>query len=179
MAKKQFDGAIIREVQTISLSTLADQAAIAFSVLTLSEDFRILKSELTAGIRGLDDEDISQGLLLGIANGELSAAEIAACLTSGGPLDRNDRANQETAERWVKILSSLEMNYPNNTASAKTQVDGIFKGEGGSSVIVSKDRWTYSDPEGWQFFIFNNTSNSLVTGAQARLQATHYGVWVS
>ncbi len=177
MAKK-FDGAIIREVQTISLATLADQAAIGFSVLTLSEDFRILKSEIVAGVVNVDDEDDVVGLQLGIANGELSAAEIAQCLVSQGPVDRNDRAAREESERWVKILSAAEgVGFDESTAA--TVRTAIFKGEMGGPVITSKDRWTYSDPEGWQFFIFNNTGSAMITGATARLTATHYGVWVT
>ncbi len=176
MAKK-FDGAIIREVQTIALATLADQAAIGFSVLTLSEDFRILKSEIVAGIVNLDDEENVVGLQLGIANGELSAAEIAQALVAQGPVDANDRLAQERAERWVKILSAAE-NVPTPPISGRTTADAMFKGDDGGPVIRSKDRWTYHDPEGWQFFIFNNTGGSLATGATARLTATHYGVWV-
>ncbi len=176
--KKKFDGAIIREVETIALATLADQAAIGFSVLTLSEDFRILKSELAAGIVNLDDEENTPGLVLGIANGELSATEIAQALVAQGPVDRNDRLAKERADRWVKVLSQAE---PVNVGpvSGRTTHDAIFKNENGGPVLVSKDRWTYSDPEGWQFFIFNNTGSALATGATARLLATHYGVWVT
>ncbi len=174
---KSFMGNIMTEVQTIALGALADQAAIKFSSLTLTEDFRILKSEIVAGIVSLDDDEAIQGLLFGICNGELSVAEIAAAITAGGPLDRNDRANAEEASRWVKVLSAAEYHNVGHN-SGRTVVDARFPNETGGPVIVSKDRWTYSDPEGWNFFVFNNTGSVLITGATGRLTAKHYGVWV-
>ncbi len=59
MAKFAEIGQIIREIQIVALATLADQAAIKFSGLTLTEDFRILKSEIAAGVISLDDDDIN------------------------------------------------------------------------------------------------------------------------
>ncbi len=179
MAEKNFMGKIITEVQTVSLATLADQTALKLTQLTLSEDFRILKSEIAAGIINIDDDDSIQGMLLGIANNELTVAEIAAAITAGGPLDRNDRQNAEEASRWVKILSAAEFVQVGNANATRTTQDAIFRNAEGGPIIVSKDRWTYSDPEGWCFFLFNNTGSAMVTGAQARLTAKHFGVWVT
>ncbi len=177
MAKK-FDGEIITEVQTVTLGTLADQASIKFSALVLQEDFRILKSEIAAFIADIDDSSPTQGLLFGICNGELTAAEIAQAITTGGPLDRNDRLAKERSSRWVKVLSQAEP-VPDGSNGAQTTIQLIFRGDHGGPMIVSKDRWTYSDPEGWAFFIHNNTGAVLVSGAQARLTAKHFGVWVT
>ncbi len=173
-----FLGKIITEVQTVALSTLADQAALSLSQLTLSEDFRILKSEIAAGIINLDDEENAQGLLFGMANGELSDTEIAQAIVAGGPLDRNDRLAAERASRYVKILSSFKWSSVGHPNTTRTSADGIFEGEGGSPIIVNKPRWTFSDPEGWVFFIFNNTGSALTTGATVRMTAKHFGVWV-
>jgi len=175
---KKFDGTIITEVQTVSLSTLADQAAIALTKLTLTEDFRILKSEIFASIIALDDTDAVDGLLLGIANGALSATQIAEAIAANGPLGRDDRDDEEEASRWVKVLSRLIVT-PQGANSGATAVAGYFPGDNGGTMLVSKDRWTYSDPAGWQFFVFNNTGAALTTGSQARLSAKHFGVWVT
>ncbi len=177
MAKK-FDGSIIREVATVTMGTLADQAAVTFSQLTISEDFRILKSEIVAGIIGMSDDEQTTGLVFGICNGELSDAEIAECLTAGGPLDRNDALRKERSNRWVKMLSAGQSD-PLGPGSGTGLKEVIFKNETGGSIIESKNRWTYSDPEGWLFFIFNNSGSALGTGATGRLLATHYGVWVT
>ncbi len=179
MAKK-FDGEIIRQVAVISdLGALADQAALKFGDLTIEEDFRILRTEQTCCIVGLDDLiPGANGLLMGICNGELSVAEIAAALGINGPVNRNDRDKHEKAGRWVKVLSALVLQNPTST-STRTVVDGIFLNETGGPIIVSKDRWTYSDPEGWSYFIFNNSGTALQAGAKVRSQETHYGVWVT
>ncbi len=173
-----FLGKIITEVQTVALATLADQSALALSQLTLSEDFRILKSEIAAGIINLDDDENVQGLLFGMANGELSDAEIAQAIVAGGPLDRNDRLAAERASRYVKILSQAEMHFQGHN-SGRTTVDAIFRGEGGAPIIVNKPRWTFSDPEGWVFFVFNNSGSAMATGATVRMTAKHFGVWVT
>ncbi len=174
---KDGTGVIIREVQTIALATLANQTAIKFSSNTLTEDFRMLKSEIAAGINTMDDAEVAQGLLLGICNGELSVTEISECILADGPEDRNDRAGYEAATRWVKVLSQAEIQAVPE-AAVKGTYEMIFRGENGGPLIVSKDRWTYSNPEGWDFFIFNNTGSALVTGSTARLYAQHFGVWV-
>ncbi len=177
MAKK-FDGSIITEVQTIALSTLADQAAIKYTQLTLEEDFRILKSEIFAGFNEADEDDNLSGLLFGIANNNLTVAQIAEAITAQGPLGRDSVTPKEHANRWVKVLSQA-ITLPQGASNAQTGIQGIWPGEGGSPMITSKDRWTYSDPDGWCFFVFNNTGSALATGAKARLTAKHFGVWVT
>ncbi len=175
---KRFDGEIITEIQTIALSTLADQAAIKFTQLVLTEDFRILKSEIFAFWAEANDDDNMTGLMFGIANNELTVSEIAEAITAQGPLDRNDRGKHEHTGRWVKVLSQ-GITLPQGPNNAQTGIQGIFPGEGGAPMITSKDRWTYSDPEGWCFFIFNNTGSAMLTGTKCRLSAKHFGVWVS
>ncbi len=168
---KDGKGAMIRERTTVALSTLAAGTAIKLTGgVTLQEDFRILKSQLTAIVHGLTAGD-GVGLLLGICNGELSAAEIAEAINTDGPADRNDRVEQEEAERWVKVLGALEGAIESTTV--------MFHNAEGGPIITSKDRWTYSDPEGWAFFVFNATGSVMSTGANAEVTATHFGVWVT
>ncbi len=177
MMVKKFDGVIITEVQTVALGTLADQAAIELTSLTLAEDFRILRSEIFAGAINFDDNEELQGLLFGIVNGALTAPLIANAVVAGGPLNRNDRLNIELAERWVKVLSQATPVTQGNL-SDRTNQSCMFRGEGNSPLITSKDRWTYQASEGWSFFVFNNTGSALTTGATARVTAKHFGVWV-
>ncbi len=153
----------------MALSTLAPNTAIKLSSLTLVEDFRILKSEIFAKVGGLTAGE-GDDLLFGIANGELSNAEIAEAIVTDGPLNRNDREGHERAMRNVRLLSFASQEL--------TNVDRAFQGETGGPMVISKHRWTYSNPQGWAFFVFNNGS-ALTTGATAAAIATHYGLWVS
>ncbi len=152
------------------MGTLANNTAIKLSNgVALSEDFRVLKSEVIAILRGLVP-DQGEGLMLGICNGELTVAEIAETLTTDGPGDRNDRVNQERAERAVWIIGTPSVISSDTTTN--------MVGQNGSTLIEWKKRWTFSDPEGWDFFIFN-LGTALTTGANVNLLATNYGVWVT
>lgn len=173
-----FLGKIITEVQTLALGTQADQDALAMSQLTLSEDFRILKTEVQGIVVDFDDSPPIVGLMLGIANGELSNTEIAQAVTAQGPLDRNDRTAAERASRFVKIVGAA-VPVPVHVSSSATKQNCYFAGKDGGPIITFNPRWTFSDPEGWVWFIFNNTGSAMVTGATARLIAKHFGVWVT
>ncbi len=169
---KDGKGAIIRETITDgALGALAGQDAVKFQGPVLQEDFRILKSEIYALVNVLTaNEGLS--MLFGIANGELSAAEIEECIEAQGPLDRNDRVAIERAERWVKVLGVT------NDQGVSTTTELFYDMHSGAPMLTSKDRWTYSDPEGWTYWIYNR-GGSLTTGSTLQLVATHYGVWVT
>ncbi len=118
-----------------------------------------------AFVEGLTAGD-GEGLTIGIANGELTVAEIAECLIADGPSDRNDRIKQERAERFVKVFGLLN------------DLQHMFVGENGSRQMQVKPRWTFSNPEGWDYFIFN-AGSALTTGSTAKLLQTSYGLWLT
>ena len=167
---KSGTGVIIRETDSLALTTIGSLVAKIFSGLVLQEDFRMMKSELVAHITGLASGE-GDGLILGICNGELSATEVGEALNADGPLDRNDRALQERAERFVKPVAMV--------GGEQTGPARVFLNEHGGPMIVAKPNWTFSNPEGWSWFIFNNDITALTTGSTVSLQATHYGVWVT
>ncbi len=173
-----FDGEIIREESFITLSTLANITAIKFTGgPAITEDFRILKSEISCFIIGIDDTDPAGGLHLGMCNGDISVADIAGCLRANGPLNRSDRDKQEESMRRVKLLASGQTD-PQGSNSGATVLVVKFNNETGGPMITEKTPWTYGKAAGWDFFIYNNSGGSLITGGQGRLLATHYGVWV-
>ncbi len=169
MSKFSETGVMIRQHQSLALSTLAADTALLFSDLTLVEDFRMLKSEMIVQLQGLTAGE-GNGLLLGIANGELTAAEVAEALTVDGPVNANQRLQQEQATRFVKIIGAFE-------SDGVTPTGGMFRNAEGGPLITVKPRWTFHNPEGWSFFIFNS-GDALTTGGSATQVATHYGVWV-
>ncbi len=167
---KNNTGVIIRETDSLALTTIGALAAKLFAGLTITEDFRSMKVELSAHVDGLTSGE-GAGLTLGIANGELSLTEVGECLNADGPLDRNDRATQERAERFCKSFAVVGLE---GTGPARR-----FIGRDGGAWLTVKPNWTFSNPEGWSWFIFNNDPSALTTGATVSLQATHYGVWLS
>ncbi len=164
-------GAIIKERNSVALSTLGQNVALKIdsAPVVLAEDFRILKSEVFGHIDGLTSSE-GEGLYLGIANDELTAAEIAEAINLSGPVDRNDRVSTERSERAVWLISAL--------GGAVVDLSRRFTGHDGGPMIVWKKRWTFSNPQGWIFFVFNDSA-ALTAGSTVRLIATHYGVWLT
>ncbi len=169
---KNNTGVILRENPSVALGTLASGVAAKLGGgITIADDFRMLKAEIGVGITGLTSGEGGQ-LYFGLCNGELSAAEVEASLEASGPTDRNDRGLQELAERFVRMMG-------------KTVDQGVitaeqnFVGHDGGSILIEKPRWTFSNPEGWDWWIYNNGPDPLTTGATIRGLATIYGLWLT
>ncbi len=169
---KDGKGVMITENVTVALGALgAGTAIIVPSSVTLGEDFRILRSDIMSLLANLTAGE-GTGLLFGICNGELSATEIGQALLVEGPTDRNDAVSNERVGRNVKVLSAGD---PNTTLITSL----LFKNDEGGSIIHSKHRWTYSNPEGWNYFVMNISPGPLTTGAVCDINAKHFGVWVT
>ncbi len=160
---KDNKGVIIREDNAIALGALAARTVILFPALALEEDFRMLKSEIWAI---LDDHANGDGakIVLGLACAELSLAEVEEALEINGPINRNDRLQEERATRPVWLIEGFE-------EKSDASVQRMAKQEW-------KKRWTFSNADGWNFFIYNQSNGPLTTGSTVRISATHYGVWV-
>ncbi len=168
---KDGKGQIIREFITDgALGALAAKDVVAFQGPAIAEDFRILKSEVYAIVNALTTNE-ANGLLFGIANGELSAAEIEECIEAQGPLNANDRVATERAMRNVKILGM-------GHAEPEAGTEVTFENEHGGPLLLNKHRWTYHNPQGWDWFIYN-IGGSLTTGGLLQLVASHYGLWIT
>ncbi len=163
-------GVIIRENTSEAIGTLADQNIDRNTDLTMEEDYRMLKAEVQAVITGVTTGQ-GTGLLFGIADGELSDTEIEEVLVLDGPVDRNDNLAKERAGRFVKVFGMFR---PGTTPETL-----ICHGIEGGPIMVIKPRWTFSNPEGWVWFVFNNSGGTFTTGASLKVTATSYGVWVT
>ncbi len=163
-------GVIIKESNQVSVGGLAADTGILLPAIAVTEDFRMLKAEVIAHVEGLTSTEGS-GLILGLADGELSLAEIEEAIELNGPLDRNDRKAMEFATRPVWLVAG-SMPGPAGTTM-------VFVNDHGGRVVVWKKRWTFSNPEGWQWFVYNKSDIAVTTGAAVQLNGTYYGVWLS
>lgn len=163
---KDGKGVIIYEGQSQALTTLAAGSVIKIGTpLAITEDFRMIKSEILATLEGLT---ANEGPFdFGLADNELSTAEIQATLDTDGPLDSNDYAAKETAERPVFLIGRFAGESSNNTNLDKN-----------TGKINHVTRWTFKNDDGWCFWIRNAGPAALTTGATVRLLAKHFGVWV-
>ncbi len=167
---KDGKGVIINEDRSQALSTLANQAVILIGTkLGILKDFRMLKAELRAHLRNLTPGD-GMGLIIGLADGDLTNSEIAAAILANAPLGPNDIVGTQVAERFNMLLSVAEGDL------AETQV--LFKNENGGPIIVVKPRWTFATTKSWNWFIFNGGGTALATGATVRITTKCYGVWL-
>lgn len=167
---KDGKGVIIRESRSQALATLnADIAIFIGTKVAITNDFRMLKAELNITIQGLTAGE-GTGLILGLADGDLSTSEIESAILAAGPKDTNDVVTANVAMRPVWFVSLFDEN------SDATQ--GTFRGRDGEAPIMHKARWTFSETKSWNWFIFNRSASSLTTGAIVRMTNKVYGVWV-
>ncbi len=169
---KDGKGVIIREDVTITVGALAAKAGILQTgggiAGAMEEDFRLIKSSfcVTKGNHTNDEG----ALLLGLADGELTLVEIEEAIELNGPVNRSDHTPRENAERPVWLLGSLH-----------GSTDIVNAGVGLTFVPAHEhiSRWTFSDPDGWRWFVYNEGPASLTSGTIVSLKAQHFGVWVT
>ncbi len=168
---KDGKGTIIKESTSISLGVLTQQDVVVGAGPVITEDFRIIKTEVWATITGLTVNE-ADGLHLGIANGDLSAAEIEESLEAQGPLFPGQAIERERAGRLTRMIGSFL--FRGTTPNVAVQLIG----PDGGSPVSKTIRWTFGKSQGgWNWFI-HNFGTALTTGATCRLTAVHYGVWV-
>ncbi len=165
---KDGKGVIIRDPRTQAIGSLAQQAAIIIGTnLSTLERFRIIKLELWAAVTGLTTGE-GTGLLIGIADGDYTLAEIEASLESTGPAGPNDTVISEIVERFVILLGSIDR---------ETGTEAIFENNHGGHMMEKNLRWTFSRTKSWNFFIYN-LGAALTTGATVIIKPKEFGVWV-
>ncbi len=162
---KDGKGAILRENFSITVADLADQAVIkASSQISLDEDFRLIKVEYLVSYEGHTSTDLP--IYVGVADNALSVTEIAECLNTQGPVDRNDFAASETAMRPCWSFLQLDANAAGDLPDSGASDERVF-------------RWTFSNPEGWVWYAHNRAGVQLQTGTVIRGHAKYFGVWVT
>ncbi len=164
-------GAIIREQTSGSIGALSAQDEVQIgTALALIDDFRILKTELFAHVRGLTAGEGNGGILV-MADGDLTSAEVEAALEVDAPLAANDSVGAAVAERWTKTVAALVVDDVTNTFAT-------FRGDNGGTMITVKPRWTFGAASRWKWYFYNQSGATIQTGATVELIATHFGVWI-
>ncbi len=171
MAAKKAPVAIIRETAVITLATLGDVTAIkATQAVSITDDFRIIKSEYRAFATGVTTQEFF-GMNLYLVNDDLTAQQISNALVNDGPTNSSDRDKIEASNRFVKLMGHSETSERANTVIA-------FKGPQNNEVMSEVVRWSFNKGVGWNWAVFNNSGGALTTGGLVKIIATHYGVWI-
>lgn len=172
---KNNTGVIIRESNSQALGALAQNAGIFVSGPILTEDFRMLKSEISAVIDSLTAGE-GDHVRLYLVQAGLTLAQAEACIETTGPLNRGDRAEVELAERYVKLLG--QTGPVQHAAAGEAAFRDAFTD---ALAIVAKPRWTFPNvptESSWNYMVYN-AGSGLTTGSSIRSKNTHYGVWLN
>ncbi len=165
---KDGKGVIIRESKAQALGGLGAGVPILIGAqLAILERFRIISLEMTAVITGLTAGE-GDGLWIGIADGVHNVTEIEAAIEANGPTGPNETGEEELAERYTKVLGTLEH---------EVGTEAIFHNKQGGHIIEETIRWTFARTKGWDFFVYNQGA-TLTTGATVSIRAKVFGVWV-
>ena len=166
---KDGKGVIIRQSLSQGLLALANSAGILIGTnLATLERFRIIKLEVWASITGLTTGE-GTSLLFGIADGDLTLAEIEAAIENNGPVGPNDSVSIAVSERLIFLLGAIDR---------ETGTEAIFENQTGGHMMEKNIRWTFARTKSWNFFVYN-IGNILTTGASCQLRAKSFGVWVT
>ena len=166
---KDGKGAILRESQTVDTTTLAANTVVKFSSqLALTDHFRIIKTEYFIIMR-IGSGSPGEHAMVGLADNELSVAEIAETLEVDGPVHSADNLKAERAMRPVWLFEG----FVHTSANEGTH---LMSNRGAPSEKVL--RWTFAEDHGWTWFVWNPLGSAYADGPTYTVIAKHYGVWV-
>ncbi len=166
---KDGKGIIIKESKVQALGALAAGSGVLIDTkLALLERFRMLRTELYASVTTLTTGE-GTGLLIGLADGDLTLAEIEVAIELEGPLGPNDIVSANAAERPVWWMGAVDR---------ETGTEALFENDEGGHMMVLKPRWTFARTKSWQFFVYN-IGKVLTTGAFVNIRVKSFGVWVT
>ncbi len=168
---KDGKGVIIYDSVVEGFGVLASLDAIIFTGRAngaMAEDFRMLRLDYWMSVIPSSGAFVLDGpVLVGIAHGALSAAQIEASLESivvdQGSITPMEEANRPVFPLELFLIPELDV------SDAATLV------RKGSANI----RWTFNNLDGWVWWAYNNSSDALITGSIFNVLAKAFGVWVT
>ncbi len=108
-------------------------------------------------------------VLVGLAHGDYTAAEIEAVIENSGSWDEGDLVNQEIAKRKVRIVGTFRA-----TAAAAEAVQTYVLNEG--RPITTKCNWILTTGKAIDFWAYNMGTDALTTGSKLGVYG-HANLW--
>ncbi len=168
---KDGKGVIIREDVLLTAGGLAAISAVKSTegITLQTTSFRVIKTTYFVVVRGSFGAEGDE-VIIGIADGTLSTAQIAEVMNNNGPADRNAMVSAAIADRAVWPLVQIKEPADSATSYPLPVNNGM--------PMEKSLRWTFTPTEGWDWFLFNPLAGALTTGLVVAIFATHFGVWV-
>ncbi len=131
------------------------------------EDFRMLRMDYWMAIKPAQAVVVLDGpIIVGVSHGDLTGAEVEEALESIVLGNDNIVANEQ-AMRPVWPLEVFIIPDADSADNATLVRKGTFK-----------PRWTFPNPAGWRWWVYNNSDAQLVTGTNLNILAKCFGVWL-
>ncbi len=167
---KDGQGQIIYDSVSTDMTNLATLTAFVIGGrydATLVEDFRLLRVDYYIGIQPAQAVTLLNGpILVGLAAGNLTATGIGQAIEAA-PLDAVS-IDLELSNRAVWPLEVMMINDADLGDISGLTVKGTFN-----------PRWTFQNPHGWQWFVYNMGTGALATGSVINITAKCFGMWVA
>ncbi len=148
----------------LALSTLANNTVLAQALTILSDDFWVISGDLNWLMIGMTPGE--DPLYVGIANGDLSVAEIKEAINAS-PVSRSDIVEREQARRPVRKVGAFTQQ------DAATVAQRLNDGK----PIRTKIRMYLAEGTELNMWAHNKSGATLTTGAKLHCYGTLYGVW--
>ncbi len=144
------------------LSTLATVTAIKSTLLAapVGSSYRVASVKATWSLVPFTEGD--GPILLGIAHGDYTIAEIKEFIEATSAIDLGDKIAQERARRLIRIVGTV------SSVANSTLNDG--------KMITTKLNWKITQGKALSFFTYNDGGASMTTGSFAKVNGT---AWVA
>ncbi len=159
------------EVVSITLGTVGALDVIGAAGQPMTQNGFTTSTTILALLTGLTAGE-GEGLCLGVADGQLSDAEIEAALESAGPVFKGQRAQSELSGRMVRLIG-LVGPQPTELVAVGTQF-AHFWDRWPTRIAFSEDK-----PAMHHWFVYNASPAALTTGATLRLVLLHNIRWAA
>jgi len=151
--RRRFNLKGVRTRATLSLGTLGSFALVVGSLLGVSDnEYRLVSVKLNWNLETLTAGD--GPILVGLAHGDYTAAEIEACIEASGSINKADKVAEEVANRLVRIVGVLHA--PDSSLN-----DG--------RPMKTKLNWAIPEGVALDFWAYNENTSALNTGASVNV----------
>lgn len=158
--RRRFNLRRVRLTPELALSTLASDTALLNAIQggTSTTAMRIASIIATWSVSGMTGNN--GPLTIGYAHPDYSVAEIKECLESQAAIDLGDKVAQERSNRLIRVIGMIDSE--NDVLN-----DGL--------PVKTKLNWKMPAGDTPNFFVFNESTSPLDTGASVKLSGN---MWV-
>lgn len=153
-----------------ALGALATKALVAIPTAEVTKERMFVSSiKATWALKDLALSPDDGPVLVGLAHGDYTAAEIEQVIENAGSWDEGDLVNQEVGKRKVRIVGTFRA-----TGVAAEAAQTFVLNEG--RPITTKMGWILTTGKGIDFWAYNQGTGALVAGAFLHIYG-HVNLW--